>query len=53
MKKYEIIDTLINSPAWSGTKDKRILNKYSKQELLDIYNELEEAEQEYYNFLYY
>lgn len=53
MTKSEMIDELLRSPAWSGSKDKNFLMKnYTKEEIQDVYNELEQAEYEYYENLY-
>ena len=52
MKKAEIIEMLINNSIWDGTTDKNILMKYSKEELKDMLQEMEDAENEYYNTIY-
>ena len=52
MKKSEIIEILIDSPVWSGTKNKKALMKYSKEELQDALNEIEDAENEFYDEMY-
>lgn len=49
MNKREMIDIIVRSPAWDGSRDKKFLEKsYSLQEIKDAYSEMDEAEQEYY-----
>ena len=51
MTKEKMARELINSPAWDGgTYDK--LMRASKQEIVDIYDMMQEAEEDYYNNLY-
>lgn len=53
LTKKDMIDILVVSPAWDGSKDKKLLLKnYSYQEIKDLYNELTEAEQDYFESLY-
>ena len=50
MKKIEYARILVNSPVWNGIKDANKLVKiYSKEQLKDACEALEEAEEEYYN----
>jgi len=48
VKKIEMVQELISSPAWSGTKDEAFLLKYSKEELEDACGMISEAEADYY-----
>ena len=48
--KKEMVDILTSSPAWDGTKNKKILLKnYTYREIKDIYIELDEAENDYFS----
>lgn len=38
--KNEMIEMLIESPMWDGTKDKKVLSKYSKIEIKDAFDEM-------------
>lgn len=54
MTKIEMAKMLTESPAWDGMKDPYKLAKiYSKDELDEAYEELESAEADYYNSIYY
>ena len=49
----EYAKILTNSPAWNGIKDPYKLTKlYTKAELKDAYDMLEEAEEDYFNSIY-
>lgn len=53
MKKMDMIEIIVNSPAWDGTKNKSWLYKNNtKEEIKDIYDMIEEAEEEYYSYRY-
>lgn len=53
MTKLEMAEILVNSPVWAGIRDpKKLAKMSSKEELKDIYRELDEAEEEYYNNKY-
>lgn len=53
MTKLEIARILVDSPAWQGEKDAEWLVKiYSKVELQDMFDMLDEAEEDYYNYYY-
>lgn len=50
MKKNELIDIIYNSPICQTPKD--ILQKMTKAELQDMYDMLDEYEEDYYNSIY-
>ena len=53
MTKLEYAKILTSSPAWDGIKNPfKLAEIYSKAELKDAYDMLEEAEEEYYNSIY-
>lgn len=53
MTKMEYAKILTNSPVWDGIKDPyKLVKLYSKAELKDAYDMLEEAEEDYYNSIY-
>lgn len=53
MTKVEYATMLVSSPVWDGNKSIAFLVKtYTKQELKDAYDMMEEAEENYYNELY-
>lgn len=53
MTKLEMAQMLVNSPAWDGLRPaEKLAAAYSKQELRDACDMLEEAEQEYLDSKY-
>ena len=53
MKKIDYAKCITNSPAWDGIKNPYTLTKmYRKEELKDMYDMIEEAEEDYYNSMY-
>ena len=53
MTKIEMAQMLVNSPAWDGLRPaEKLAAAYSKQELQDACDMLEEAEQEYLDSKY-
>ena len=48
IKKAKIVTS---SPAWDGADLETILESYTSQEIEDMYNMLDEAEEEYYDDL--
>ena len=53
MTKLEMAQMLVNSPAWDGLRPaEKLAAAYSKQELQDACDMLEEAEQEYLDSKY-
>lgn len=53
MNKLDYAEIIVNSPAWSGIKNPfKLVRMYTKAELKDIYNMLEEAEEDYFNYIY-
>lgn len=53
MTKLEMAQMLVNSPAWDGLRPaEKLAAAYSKQELQDACDMLEEAEQEYFDSKY-
>lgn len=54
MTKLDYAKIIVSSPAWDGINNPYELAKlYTKEELKDAYNMMEEAEEDYYNSLYY
>lgn len=54
MTKLDYAEILTNSPAWGGIKNPyKLVKMYTKQELKDAYDMLKEAEEDYYNSIYY
>ena len=49
MTKKDMIDIITSSPAWDGANAKT-LNRYLKSEIKDIFDQLEEAEEDYYSY---
>ena len=53
MTKLEYAKILTNSPAWGGIKNPfKLAEMYSKTELKDAYDMLEEAEEDCFNSIY-
>lgn len=53
MTKLEMAQMLVNSPAWDGLRPaEKLAAAYTKEELQDACDMLEEAEQEYLDFKY-
>lgn len=53
MAKLEMAQMLVNSPAWDGLRPaEKLAAAYSKQELQDACDMLEEAEQEFFDSKY-
>lgn len=53
MTKLEMAKILTNSPAWDGIKNPyKLVELYTKAELKDAYDVLEDAEADYYNMRY-
>lgn len=52
MTKLTMAVSITESPAWDGTDNINEMLKLSKSELQNIYDYLEDAEQDYYDSLY-
>lgn len=49
MTKQNMCETLISSEAWNGTSDVTVLMGYCKAEIEEMYNQIDEAEDNYYS----
>ena len=47
MKKADMVNAIVNSTAWNGA-DEKYLMKLKKDEVKDIYDMLDKAEEDYY-----
>ena len=52
MTKSEMAYIITESPAWDGRSAEWLIKHCSKQEIKDYYDELNEAENDYYDNLY-
>lgn len=53
MTKFEMAQMLVNSPAWDGLRPvEKLAAAYTKEELQDACDMLEEAEREYFDSKY-
>ena len=50
MTKADMAYIIIKSPAWDGQNADWLVKHCTKQELKDIYNQIEEAEEDYYGW---
>ena len=53
MTKKEMAEIITRSPAWEGTRSvKELCRDYTKEQIKDAYDELDNAEEDYYNERY-
>lgn len=52
MTKLEMAMVIVKSPAWDGCGATDLVKNYSKDEIQDIYDYLDTAEEEYFNAYY-
>jgi len=53
MTKAEMADIIANSPVWCGRSAEWLVKHYKKKDLEYLFEQLEEAEEEYYSDEYY
>ena len=51
MKKAEMVEIITSSPAWDGCSAEALM-KYTVDEVKDIYDQLDIAEEEYFSNCY-
>lgn len=49
MTKKEMAEIITASPAWDGCSEEELVKNYTKEQIKDIYDMLDEAEEEYYS----
>lgn len=52
MTKADMAYIITKSPAWDGQNADWLVKHCTKQELEDIYDQIEEAEEDYYGWYY-
>lgn len=50
--KAEMVEQLLDSFAWNGTRNRKLMMSWSWEELHDAWTQLDEAETEYCEFIY-
>ena len=52
MTKLQYAQCITLSPAWDGADKEWLVKNCSKEELKDLFEQIDEAEEEYYSCLY-
>ena len=52
MTKADMAYTITKSPAWDGASKEWLIKHCTKQEIKDIYDQLKEAEDDFYDSYY-